>query len=145
MLRKVKVLIAQLCSTLCNPMDYSPPGSSAHGILQARILEGCHFLPQRIFPTQGSNPGLLHCRWILYFLSHQGSPDKWNPVFQCRGMLQKAPILGKLMSLNKISSGLSICVCVCVCERERERQRQRQRQRETTHTFRQMGRVNRLQ
>ena len=34
------VLVAQLCLTLCNPMDYcSPPGSSVHGILQARILE----------------------------------------------------------------------------------------------------------
>ena len=32
------------------------------------------FLLQRIFPTQGSNPGLPHCRWILYQLSHQGSP-----------------------------------------------------------------------
>ena len=36
---KVKVLVVQLCLTLCNPMDYSPPGSSIHGILQARILE----------------------------------------------------------------------------------------------------------
>ena len=36
---KVKVKITQLCSTLCNPMDYSPPSSSVHGILQARILE----------------------------------------------------------------------------------------------------------
>ena len=33
---------------------------------------GCHALLQRIFPTQGSKPGLLHCRWILYCLSHQG-------------------------------------------------------------------------
>ena len=33
---------------------------------------GCHFLLQRIFPNQGSNPGLLHCRQILYQLSHQG-------------------------------------------------------------------------
>ena len=32
-------------------------------------------LLQRIFPTQGSNPGLLHCRWVLYQLSHQGSPS----------------------------------------------------------------------
>ena len=30
--------------------------------------------PQWIFPNQGSNPGLLHCRWILYQLSHKGSP-----------------------------------------------------------------------
>ena len=35
---------------------------------------GCHFLLQGIFPIQGSNPGLLHCRQILYSLSHQGSP-----------------------------------------------------------------------
>ena len=35
----VAALIAQLCPTLCDPMDYSWPGSSVHGILQARILE----------------------------------------------------------------------------------------------------------
>ena len=35
----VKVLVAQLCLTLCNPMDCSPPGSSVHGILQVRIVE----------------------------------------------------------------------------------------------------------
>ena len=46
---KVKkwVLAAQLCPTLCDPMDCSPPGSSVHGILQARILElGSHSLFQ---------------------------------------------------------------------------------------------------
>ena len=37
---------------------------------------GCHALLQGIFPTQGLNPGLLHCRQILYSLSHQGSPLK---------------------------------------------------------------------
>ena len=54
-----------------NPMDYT-----VRGILQARILEWIvsHSLLQGIFPTQGSNPGLPHCRWILYLLSHQGSP-----------------------------------------------------------------------
>ena len=38
----------------------------------------CHFLLQRIFPTQVSNSNLLclfHCRWILYLLSHLGSPE----------------------------------------------------------------------
>ena len=49
------------CPALPDPMDCSRPGSSVHGILQARILEGaCHFLPRGIFPTQGSNPHLLH-------------------------------------------------------------------------------------
>ena len=48
---------------------YSPwnsPGQNTGG--------GSCSLLQGIFPTQGSNPGLLHCRWILYQLSHQGSP-----------------------------------------------------------------------
>ena len=36
---KAKVLVAQLCLTLCNPKKYSPPGSSVHGSFQARILE----------------------------------------------------------------------------------------------------------
>ena len=35
---------------------------------------GSHSLLQAIFPSQGSNPGLPHCRWILYQLSHEGSP-----------------------------------------------------------------------
>ena len=110
--------VAQSYLALCDPMDCSPPGSSVHGILQARVLEwgaiafsdvhptlpnypfpspaptgmqptrllcpgdfpgkdtgvGCHFLLQGIFPTQGLNLGLLHCRQILYLLSYKGSP-----------------------------------------------------------------------
>ena len=46
----------------------------SQGISQAKPQEGCHALLQVIFPTQGSNPGLPHCRQILYHLSHQGSP-----------------------------------------------------------------------
>ena len=56
---EVKVLVSQLCPTLCNPMDGSPPGSSVHGILQARILVGSHSLLQGIFLTQGSNTVLF--------------------------------------------------------------------------------------
>ena len=48
---------------LLRPWDF--PGKST--------VVGCHFLLQGIFPTQGSNPGLLHCRQMLYHLSHQGS------------------------------------------------------------------------
>ena len=50
----------QSCPTLCDPMDCSLPGSSVHGILQARILEWLHAFLQGIFPTQGLNPHLLH-------------------------------------------------------------------------------------
>ena len=65
---KVKLKVAQLCLTLCNPMDYSPwnsPGQNT-GV-------GSLFLLQGIFPTQGSNPDLLQCRQIIYQLSHKGS------------------------------------------------------------------------
>ena len=67
--------VTQSCLTLCNPMDCSLLGSSVHGISQGRIPElGCHFLLQEIFPTQGLNLGLPHCRQLLYHLSHRGSP-----------------------------------------------------------------------
>ena len=50
----------QSCLTLWDPMDHSPPSSSVHGILQARITGvGCHALLQGIFPMQGSDSCLL--------------------------------------------------------------------------------------
>ena len=61
--------------TLYDSMDCSPPGSSVHGIfLDKNTRVGCHLLLQGIFPTQGSNPGIPHCRWFLYDLIHLGSP-----------------------------------------------------------------------
>ena len=52
---------AQLYLILCNPMDRSTPGSSVHGIFQARIPDWvAGFLFQGIFSTQGSNPYFLH-------------------------------------------------------------------------------------
>ena len=68
-------LVTQSCLTLCNPVDCSPPGSSVRGDSPGKNTGvGCRALLQGIFPTQGSNTGLLHCRRILYHLSHQGSP-----------------------------------------------------------------------
>ena len=67
-----KVLVAQSCLTLCDPMDCSLPGSSVHGILQARILEWVAiFFSRVIFQSQELNLDLLHCRQILYYLSHK--------------------------------------------------------------------------
>ena len=73
-----EVEVAQPYLTLCNPMNCSLPGSTIGGILQARILECSSALLLWIFPTQGLNPRLLHCRWILNHLSHQGSPTMTN-------------------------------------------------------------------
>ena len=65
--------VSQTCSTLCNPTDCSPPGSSVHGILQSRILEWLPCPPPGIVPTQGQTPGLPHGRQTLHHLSHQES------------------------------------------------------------------------
>ena len=55
-------------------MDCSPPGSSVHGYSPGQNTRvGSHALLQGIFPTQGSNLGLLHYRQITYHLSHQVS------------------------------------------------------------------------
>ena len=58
--------VTQSCPTLCDPVDCRLPGSSLHGILHGKnTVVGCHFLLQGIFPTQGSNPGLLNSRQTL--------------------------------------------------------------------------------
>ena len=61
-------LVAQSCPTLWDPLDHSSLGSSAHGISRQDAGVGCHLLLQGIFPTQGLNLGLPHCRQI--HLSH---------------------------------------------------------------------------
>ena len=50
---------------------------------------GCHFLLQGIFPTQGSNPCVLHCRWTLCPLSHQGSKCRSSGIFHGDSLLEK--------------------------------------------------------
>jgi len=75
-------LIAQLCPTLCDPMNCTLSGSSVLGdSLGKNTGVGCHSLLQGIFPTQGLNPGLLHCRQIFYHLSHQGSPYVYIHIY----------------------------------------------------------------
>ena len=54
------------CIQLCNPTDYSLSGSTVHGDSPGKNTKvGCHAHLQWICPTQGSNLGLLHCKWIL--------------------------------------------------------------------------------
>ena len=71
----VLCLVTRSCLAVSESMDCSPPGSSVHGNSSGQNTGvGGHALLQGICPTQGSNPGLPHCRWILYLLSRQGSP-----------------------------------------------------------------------
>ena len=73
-----------LCLTLCDSMDspWNSPGQST-GVGSFSLLQG-------LFPTQGSNPGLPHCRQILYQLSHKGSPRilEWVAYSFSRGSSQ---------------------------------------------------------
>ena len=77
----MNLLVKSVCISCSVVSDSLRP----HGLQPSRLLcpwnspgkntgVGRHFLLQRIFPTQGSNLGLLHCKQILYCLSHQGSP-----------------------------------------------------------------------
>ena len=76
----VLCLLAQSCLTLCDSMDHSPPGFSVHGDAPGKNTGvGCHPLLQGIFPTQRLNPGLPHCRWILYHLTHQAHGNDHSP------------------------------------------------------------------
>ena len=61
---KQYMLVAQLCLTLFDPVDWDPPGFSILGILWARILEwvAISLFLQGIFQIQGLHLGLLHCR-----------------------------------------------------------------------------------
>ena len=70
-------MVTQSCHTLCHSMDCSPPGCPVRGDSPSKNT-GVVAVPSSrwIFPTQGSNPGLPHCRWIVYRLSHQASTRK---------------------------------------------------------------------
>ena len=98
-------------------MDCSLPSSSVHGILQARTL-GWVAVPfsrgsfQPRDPTQVSNPGLRHCRWILYHLSHQGTLG--SAIFKtgssCLSFSSqiKYTLLGKTFSCDPFSDFLNL-------------------------------------
>ena len=68
--------------TLCDPMDCSLPGSSVHGMLQARILE-----------WSGVKPTSPPCRQILYRPSHQGSPSLYYLCYCCCLVAKSYPTL----------------------------------------------------
>ena len=73
---KMKVKVAQSWSGSLRPHGlYSPWNSPSQntGMGSLSLLQG-------IFPTKGSNPGLPHCRQILYQLSHKGSPDQMGDI-----------------------------------------------------------------
>ena len=70
------------CSTLCKPMDYSSPGSSVHGIIQAKVLKWVAIFSSRgLFPTQGANP------WLLCLLHWQAGSLPLAPPGKPRSLI----------------------------------------------------------
>ena len=93
-------------------MDCSLPGSSVHGITGV----SCHFLLQGIFMTQGLNLSLLHCRQMLYQLSHQGQKywgcDKLGNI-QVESFSLKTTYSSHFSSsFHSLSFSLSFSLCV---------------------------------
>ena len=62
------------CSVMSDPLQSHGQAPRSIVVLQARMLEWVAMPSSRGSSTQGLNPGLPHCRWILYHVSHQGSP-----------------------------------------------------------------------
>ena len=120
------------CLTLCDPMDCSPPGSSVHGILQQEHCSGSPFPSPGDLPNPGIKPGLLHCRRILYCLSHRNiegsnlladheiSVASYNRSFfspQWNRILQKSKEAaeGRSSSNSKHGSKTLASTRVCMC------------------------------
>ena len=103
---QVKVLITQSCLTLCDPMDCSPPGSSVHGIFQARILEWIAiFFSRRSFQPRDRT-------WVSYIAVRffTNSPTREDQVFIrciylfCPGSKYIVTILGRLLFHRAIAT-----------------------------------------
>ena len=121
--------IYQIWTELCCAQSQSCLTLWPHGLQPTRLLgpwessrqeywSGLPALLQEIFPTRGLNPGLLCCRWILYQLSHQGSPDigyepgkpKWLAKENSEGMSH----ISGLNYHKGTSLPLSVCEFTCV-------------------------------
>ena len=107
--RCVCVQSLQLCLTLCDPMDCSPPGSSVHGILQARILEwvAISFSRRPSQPRDGTHVSCTSPALAGGFLllSHQGSQNMqvWNLKYRTVKLWMDFPLCRKSMALTLVS------------------------------------------
>ena len=98
--------LGQSCPNLCDPKYHSQPGSSVQDSSGKSAGVGCHALHQGIFLTQRSNSGFPHCRWIFYFLSHQGSPVLQIPSNKLLEWLSHFTFLTEIYDSTSISKFL---------------------------------------
>ena len=110
----VKLSLAQSCLTLCNPMDYSPPGSSVHGILQARILEWAA-MPSFRASSRLRDRTQVSCiagRFFTIWAREGQIPSRWSivkslfsPSFYANFLLEAGSFLFlSITSLTELSS-----------------------------------------
>ena len=86
--------VAQSCLSLRDPMDCSLPGSSIHGIFQAKSAGlGCHSLPQGIFTTQKSNPHLLCLLYLYHCITWEALNYDIDAAAAAAKSLQSCPTL----------------------------------------------------
>ena len=111
---KESVLVTQSCVALRDPVDCVARFLCPWDSVGKNTGVGCHFLLQGILLTQGSNLGLLHCRQILYHLSHQGNRKKRGisalPLPSSAGSLESPTAAGGGPVRQR-----TMCASVCVC------------------------------
>ena len=116
--------LSEGCSVMSDslrPMDCTPWNSSGQN-----TGEGSLSLLQGIFPTQGSNPGLLHCRWLLYQLSYKGSPNVskllnnhtmlWVSQIKSRIREKQSENKQRTVKSNSQLEATFLCCCCSVAE-----------------------------
>ena len=105
------------CPTLCEPRDCSLPGSSIHGIFQARVLEWVAISFSRGFSQLRYRTQVSHIAGkTLYCLSHQGSPMCFYVLFNFeKGILISWKNMAKKVPLNSIQTTVLQSLLHCLC------------------------------
>ena len=110
-LYQVKVLITQLCLTLCNPLDCNLPGSSFHGILQARIMEWVAFLFsllwEGLFPNWASDAGII----VIHFSLIASSASRLLYLQPHLKPVKVKTFTSKCLVGNSVISGIETLSC----------------------------------
>ena len=122
------MLSCSVVSESSTPWTVNRQAPLSMGFSRQEYWNGLPFPSPGIFLIQGSNPGLLHCRWILYCLSHQGSPDviissvqllsyvwlfatPWTAACQASLSITKSWSLLKLMSIESVMPSSHLILC----------------------------------
>ena len=107
--KKVKILVTQLCPTLCNPVDCSPPGSSIHGILQSRILEWVVIFFSRgsFWPKDPTQVSWITSRFFTVWVTKEALTS-WQIEGEKGGSSDRLYFLGLQKSLWMVTAAMKL-------------------------------------